>query len=138
MTSLPSSPRHASPRQRWIRRIGNGIIAILIWLIAQIFITPVNQLSSNLVDRGRNYITGEDHPIELQPICTNLNQGRIVAPPAEKNAAFHYRCARSKQMITRGQIEQRCITQWGRNAKLVLRDPDSASGWKCHTPGWLH
>jgi hypothetical protein len=83
-------------------------------------------------DHGLNAV---DYPIELSSICTNL--GGIVAPPAEQNAAYQYRCQDSKQPITKQQIAQQCRIQWGPNAKLVLRDPDSASGWTCHTPGAL-
>jgi hypothetical protein len=88
-----------------------------------------------LTPSGRQYVFGVDEPIELSPLCENL--GGIVAPPAEIDAAFHYRCARSGRTITRAQIERRCKAQWGSNADLVLRDPNSASGWKCHTPGLL-
>jgi hypothetical protein len=84
---------------------------------------------------GRRYALGVDQPIELRPLCENL--GGIVAPPAERDAAFHYRCAESTQTITRAQIEGRCKDQWGSGAQLVLRDRNSASGWKCHAPGWL-
>jgi hypothetical protein len=44
---------------------------------------------------------------------------------------------RSSRSISRRQIEQRCIAQWGPNAQLFLRDPNSASGWKCHIMQYL-
>lgn len=80
---------------------------------------------------------GVDKPIELKPLCEHLGTGGIVAPPTEKSAAFHYHCAGSDEPITRTQIEQRCKDQWGTNAKLVLRDPNSAAGWKCHVGGLI-
>lgn len=83
---------------------------------------------------GRQDMFGVDEPIELSPLC--VNAGGIVAPPAEVNAAYQYQC-RSGHVITQAQIEQRCKAQWGSTAKLVLEDRNSASGWKCHTPGWL-
>jgi len=110
-------------------------LGILTFIAAQFFSPPINEASTSLIDRAHAYVFGVDHPIELSPICQRL--GGIVAPHAEKDAAYHYRCRRSKQTITKHQIEQRCVTQWGPNARLVLIDPDSASGWTCHTPGVL-
>jgi hypothetical protein len=83
---------------------------------------------------GWHDIFGFDQPIELSPLCANA--GGIEAPPAEINAAYHYQC-RSGNVITSTQIGQRCKAQWGPTAQLVLQDPNSAAGWKCHTPGWL-
>jgi hypothetical protein len=82
---------------------------------------------------GRQDAFGVNEPIELSPLC--VNAGGIVAPPAEINAAFQYRC-RSGHVITRAQIGQRCTTQWGPTAQLVLEDRNSAAGWTCHVPGW--
>jgi len=78
---------------------------------------------------------GVDRPIELKPLCQQF--GGIVAPPTERNAAFHYHCVGSNEPITRTQIKQRCKDQWGLSAKLVLRNPDSAAGWKCHVGGLI-
>jgi hypothetical protein len=88
-----------------------------------------------LTPQGRSATFGVNHPIELRPLCEGL--GGIIAPPAERDAAFHYRCKSSTDTITQAQIEQRCHDQWGTRARLVLRDRDSAAGWTCHTPGWL-
>jgi hypothetical protein len=85
---------------------------------------------------GRQYAFGTDRPIELSPLCAHL--GGIVAPPAERNAAYHYRCVQSTNPISRDQIAQRCKVQWGFNAKLLLHDRNSAAGWKCHVRGLLH
>jgi hypothetical protein len=74
--------------------------------------------------------------LELQPVCDALHQGKVIAPHAETNAAYHYRCTGSDRWITQQQIAQRCVAQWGHDAQLVLKDRDSASGWKCHVRGW--
>lgn len=94
---------------------------------------PVNHVIHDITDPVGSYLGGIDHPIELSPICKDL--GGIVAPHAEKNAAYQYQCRDSKKTIAKQQIAQQCRIQWGPNAKLELRDPDSASGWTCHTPG---
>jgi hypothetical protein len=69
---------------------------------------------------GRQDAFGVDRSIELSPLC--VNDGGIVAPPAEANAAYQYHCARSGHVVARAQVEQRCKTQWP-TAELVLRDP---------------
>jgi hypothetical protein len=132
----PSPPRQSAGK-RWVRRIGAGIVGILVWLLGGFFSTPVNEIGDNAVERAKSYVFGQDQPIELQPICDELRQGKVIAPHAEKDAAYHYRCAQSRQWITEQQIRRRCVEQWGEDARLVLKDPDSASGWKCHTRGRL-
>ena len=130
-------PSESGPprRRRWIRRIGAGVVGIATFIAVQFFSPPINEASTSLISRAHAYVFGVDHPIELSPICQGL--GGIAAPHAEKDAAYHYRCKRSKQTIAKEQIEQRCRTQWGADARLVLIDPDSASGWTCRTPGVL-
>ncbi len=108
---------------------------LLLWLAAQFIAPPVNQAGLATTQRLVAYVVGEDKPIELKPLC--IKQGGIVPPPAEKDAAFHWRCQRSSRPITRQQIAKRCAAQWGTELKLVLRDQDSAAGWKCHKRGWF-
>jgi hypothetical protein len=120
---------------RWKRRGGwvLGVLGgVLIGLMVAVLSPPVNHAISDV----HGMVFGVDHPIELAPICEGL--GGIVAPPAEKYAAYQYHCRRSSHLISRREVEQRCLAQWGRHAQLVLIDPDSASGWTCRTPGWLH
>jgi hypothetical protein len=109
--------------------------AFLIWFASQFLAPPVNQAGLNTAQRLATYFIGEDKPVELKPLYDK--QGGIVAPPAEKDAAYHWRCRRSPSPITRQQIAERCAAQWGKEAKLVLRDRDESSGWKCHFRGLL-
>lgn len=122
---LATTDELSRSRSSRILRILTTVLIGFVLAIAVLLATP----------GGRGYAFGVDKPIELRPLCEHL--GGIVAPPAEDNAAFHYRCARSVGPITRLQIERRCKDQWGADAELVLRDPDSASGWKCHRRGLL-
>jgi hypothetical protein len=118
-------------------RISAGVLSgILVGLLVGVLVPPVNQVVHNVADRTHSYFYGVNHPIELSPLCKYL--GGIVAPPAERDAAYQYRCAHSQRAISRNQIRLRCISQWGPSARLVLLDPNSASGWTCHTPGILH
>jgi hypothetical protein len=140
VTHRSRRPRHARRRRRsvktWLRRVGVGAAgAFLIWFASQFFAPPVNQAGLNVGQRLASYVIGEDKPIELKPLCDK--QGGIVAPPAEKDAAYHWRCRRSTRLITREQIAERCAAQWGNEAKLALREPDESSGWKCHFRGLL-
>src|SRR6266487_1560445 len=109
--SPPTNATRQPARKKWLRRIGTGIVGILVWLAGEFFSTPVNEASDNLVQRAKEYVFGRDNPIELQPICDALKQGRIVAPPAERDAAHHYRCELSSRRITEKQIARRCATQ---------------------------
>lgn len=83
---------------------------------------------------GRQYVFGVDRPVEIAPLCGG--KAYLVSPPIETNAAYHYHCVGSTHVITPAQIAQRCNDQWP-NSQLVLRDPDSAAGWKCHVRGFL-
>jgi hypothetical protein len=133
--AAPSSQRTAEDHQR--RRWFLGLVtAVIAGLLTGALLAPVNHAIHDITNPIGSYLVGTDHSVELSPICKDL--GGLVAPPAEKNAAYQYQCRDSKQTITRQQIAQRCRIQWGPNAKLVLRDPDSASGWTCHTPGLVH
>jgi hypothetical protein len=126
---------------RLLKRVGAGLAGggllagFLLWLASQFFAPPVNEAGLDTAQRVVAFVVGEDKPIELKPLCSA--QGGIVAPPAEKDAAFHWRCQRSSRPITREQIAERCTAQWGKEAELVLRDPDSSSGWKCHLRGLI-
>lgn len=128
-----ATEQHAASRRRrlgvWVLGVLGGVI---IGLMVGVLSPPVNHAISDL--KGKLF--GVDHPIELAPICKDL--GGIIVPPAERDAAYQYHCGRSSRPISRHEVEQRCVAQWGPAAKLVLLDPDSASGWTCQTPGWLH
>jgi hypothetical protein len=84
---------------------------------------------------GRQYVFGVDHGVELYLIC-GANRSDLDSPPSEVNAAYHYHCVGSTHMITPAQIAQRCQDQWP-GSQLVLRDANSAAGWKCHVRGLL-
>jgi hypothetical protein len=111
----------------WWRRILTALTGVLIWFLAQVFSAPVAQFGETAVHSTTVYLFGEDHPIELQPICDALHQGKVVPPHAETNAAYHYRCTDSHELITRQQIANVCATEWS-GGHLVLRNPDSADG----------
>jgi hypothetical protein len=122
----------ASRRRRrggWILGVVGGVI---IGLLADVLYPPLNHAISDL----QGNVFGVDHPIELAPICDGL--GGIIAPHAERGAAYKYHCRRLSRPISRHEIEEQCVVQWGPGAQLVLHNPDSASGWACRTPGWLH
>jgi len=127
LISTQSSPANRGKH----RRVAEILIALITGLLVGVLLPPV----SHIIDNIGGYLFGVDQPIELSPICNNM--GGIVPPHAETNAAYQWRCAHSSRWISRRQIQQRCITQWGPNAQLFLRDPNSASGWKCRTPGLL-
>ena len=138
MTATASpSQRTKPPRTKRFRRIVGSILGggFLLWLAAQFVAPPVNQAGLAASQRLVAYVVGEDRPIELAPLC--IKQGGIVRPQAEKDAAFQWRCERSRHLITRQQIAQQCADQWGPELELVLRDRDSAAGWKCHKRGWI-
>jgi hypothetical protein len=124
-----TEPSPAKPGRH--RRVAEIVIAVIAGLLVGSLSPPVNQIIDNI----GGYFFGVDQPIELSSICKNM--GGIVAPHAETNAAYQWHCAHSSRSISRHQIEQRCTAQWGPDAQLFLRDPNSASGWKCHTPGLL-
>jgi hypothetical protein len=132
--------RSASPRleKKRSRRIWTGIIGALMTIVtglAIVFLTPpINQVGTKAL-HGWTRVVGADLPVELRPLCAG--QGGIVAPPAEKDAAYHWRCRGSSYPITEQQIATRCHQQWGQEVNLVLRDRDASSGWKCHKRGWL-
>jgi hypothetical protein len=132
----PARRGRPSVRRRARRRIRKAVaVGVVVGLLVAVLAPPVNQAIDRVTVSALSQLFGTDHPIELSPICGNL--GGILAPPPEMHAAYQYRCANSRHAISRGQIFQRCISQWGRKAQLELRDPDSASGWTCHTPGLL-
>lgn len=125
-----------SARQRRRRRVTAGAaIGIVIAVVAAILAPPLGSAIYNVADRVDSGLFGVDHPVELKPICDHL--GGIVPPPSEINAAYQWRCDGSQSTITKREIQQRCVAQWGSDAVAVLHDPNSAAGWKCHTPGLL-
>jgi hypothetical protein len=137
----PHTPPTRSAGKRLLRRVGAVLVGggalggLLLWLAAQLVAPPINEAGLRGEQRVAALLVGEYRPIELKPLCAT--QGGIVAPPAEKDAAYHWRCQRSSGPITPQQIAERCAAQWGKEAELVLTDPDSSSGWKCHLGGLI-
>jgi hypothetical protein len=127
--------RLSANRRRRRRTIVSTLVALLVGLFSGAVSPILSQPVQNTVESIFHYFSGVDQPIELSTICKNL--GGIVAPHAETDAAYKWRCARSQQTISPSQIKQMCRTEWGPKAQLVLRDPNSAAGWKCHMPGSL-
>jgi hypothetical protein len=136
VASPPQQPKDKRPLHMAILgAIAGAVGTILIGLIVA-FLTPaVTESGKGTVPRLLAPVVGIDQPIELSPLCAK--QGGILRPHAEKNAAYHFHCKNSSRPITKQQIAKRCAEQWGPEAELKLRDPDSASGWKCHLRGWL-
>lgn len=129
---LPADLIHKKPSNKKKKKTHPLVVAFVATFVAGLLLSPPVTQAANKIGGD---IFGIDQPIELSPICTNL--GGIVAPHAQVNAAHQWRCVRSHRPISQRQIEQRCATQWGPKARLVLRNPNSASGWACHTPGLL-
>jgi hypothetical protein len=129
-----SEQDHPSDKERRRRRAGAATLVSLLVLLFAGTVGPIlNQGAQNAYEAVVHHVSGIDEPIELSPICANL--GGIVAPHAEAGAAYKWRCALSQQTITPSQIKQMCTTQWGPKARLILRDANSAAGWKCNIPG---
>jgi hypothetical protein len=141
VTAGSSSSQPPSPGgKKWLRRIALAIMGALgtisVGLVIAFFTTPVNEAGASTVPRLWGRVVGSDKSVELKVICQRQGD-TIVSPPSETDAAFHYRCRRGKRNISEPQIAKRCMEQWGNDVRLVLRDRDSASGWKCHKRGWL-
>ncbi len=132
--SAPALPSHPTGKKQLRRVILGALGAIVIGLTIAFFTPPVTQATTTM-ESWWGRVVGVDKPIELKPICAK--QGGIVPPPAEKNAAFHWRCKGSSHPITPQQIAERCAAQWGPEFRLMLRDRDASSGWKCHKRGLL-
>jgi hypothetical protein len=134
----PSTTPPTPPRKKWLRRLGIALLgalgAIAVGLAVVFFTPPVTQASSK-AQSWWGHVVGVDLPVEIKYVCAKPED--LVSPPREKDAAYHYRCKGSSRTITRQQIAKRCALQWGTAVKLVLRDRDMASGWKCHQRGWL-
>jgi hypothetical protein len=130
-----SSGRHHSSatKRRRIRAIVSTVVTLLVGLFIGAVSPTLSQPVQNAVESTIHYFFGVDEPIELSQICNNL--GGILAPHAEADAAYKWRCTRSQQVISRAQIKQMCQAEWGAKAQLVLLDPNSAAGWKCHISG---
>jgi hypothetical protein len=100
------SRRHDKKRSR---RIRTGIISFLLAIgagLATVFLAPpINQASTKAI-HGWTRVVGADLPVELKPLCAA--QDGIVAPPTEKDAAYHWRCRGSSYSITEQQIATRC------------------------------
>jgi hypothetical protein len=132
--SVQHQPSQPSEKKRRRRRPGAATLAaLLVGLFVGIVAPILSQGVVNAYESTVRHFSGVDEPIELSSICTNL--GGIVPPHAATDAAYKWRCARSRQTITPSQIKHMCTTEWGPKAQLVLRDPNSAAGWKCHIPG---
>lgn len=125
--------RSSAKRRRRRRAIVTQLVTLLIGLLTGAVSPILSQPAQNTSESIIHYFSGVDQPIELSTICKNL--GGIVPPNAETDAAYKWRCADSQQAISPSQVKQMCRTEWGPKAQLVLRDPNSAAGWKCHIPG---
>lgn len=135
-----SSKGSDAPASDHPRRRKSTLVALLTGIFIGIVVAVIGPVAVRVTysawSNVASHLVGVDHPIELAPIC--VNRGGIMSPPAEDNAAFHWRCMDSRRPISRAQIEQRCKDEWGSAARLVLRDPNAAAGWTCHTRGLLH